>query len=95
MIQDIILDSNNDLSFVGGDFKVGDSLYQEAKAILENPPASFKLNTNLGIDLVNEIDEDGGINFTGEFKKQLKLDGKKLKSFNIVSNKLQIDVERI
>jgi hypothetical protein len=94
-MKDILLDSDNDLSFENGDFKIGDSTYQEVKAILENPPGTFKLNGLLGMDLANELDEDGGINFRAELKKQLKLDGKKLKKFIIENGELQLDVENL
>lgn len=92
-MNDIILGTDDDLVFENGNFKVGSSLYQDTKAILSNPPGSFRLNGLLGIDLANEIDDDLGIDFKAEFKKQLKLDGKKLKTFDIVNDKLQIDVE--
>ena len=92
-MNDILLDNGNDLDFENGDFRIGDAVYQETKAILENPPGSFKLNGYLGIDLLNELNDDNGLLIKAELKKQLKLDGKRLKSFRIINGIIQADVE--
>lgn len=94
-MQDVGLDTGNDLVFLNGDFQVIESTYQEVKTILENPPGTFKLDGFLGIDLSNELDDDGNSNFNAELKKQLKRDNKKLIRYAIQNGKLLLDVENI
>lgn len=94
-MQDILLDEEGDIIIENGDFKIGESTYQEVKSLLETPPGGLRENGYFGIDLANEIDEDGSINFKAELKKQLKLDNKKLKTYSTNGNKLSIDVENI
>ncbi len=90
-MEDIIFDS--DIVIENGDFKIGESIYQEVDVLLQIPQGGLRENGYFGIDLANQLDEDGSVNFEAELKKQLKLDKKRLKTYHINGANLNIDVE--
>lgn len=94
-MQDILIDTEGDIIIESGDFVIGESTGQEVTLILKIAPGGNRENGYLGMDLANELDEDGGVNFKAELKKQLKLDNKRLKQFIIDGEKLSIDVENL
>lgn len=92
--MDFLLE-NNDIKDIDGDFVTGDSLSQEVRSIMIVPPGQFRENGYLGMNLVNLIDDDESVDIKAEIKKMLKLDGKKLKTYTIVNDKIQLDAEYI
>lgn len=91
-MTDFVLDENNDIIAENGNFLFGDSLKQEVKLIIQGSPGHFRENGYLGLDLLNNLDDEN-INIIPELKKMLKLDGKKLSRINTVNDLIQIDAE--
>ncbi len=96
-MKDLLLDITDfDLLIENGDFRLGDSLYQETKLIMETAPGQWRDNPIIGLDLERWINDEMDINaIKTALKQQLKLDKKRLKSFSVVGENFQIDVERL
>lgn len=94
-MQDLILDTDNDLVIDNSDFKQAESTGQDVKQLLMIAPGTLRESGYSGIDLINELDEDVPINIKAELKKQLKLDNKKLTTYTISGDKLNIEVDEI
>ena len=94
-MDDILTDSDGDLIIEGGDFKVGNSLDQEVETILTVSPGQIREDGFLGVDLFNEVQNDGIVNIEGKLKAMLKRDGKRLKSFVNNGEKISVDVENL
>jgi hypothetical protein len=91
-MQDLSLDITNDLLIENSDLKLIDATAQDVKQLLVISPGTLRESGYSGIDLINELDEDGSINFKTELKKQLKLDNKKLNRYNASGNNLSVEV---
>lgn len=75
--NDILLDSNNDLQVVGGDFVIGESLLQEVGIILQMNQGELKSDPLIGANLTNMM---RGIQNNEKIKRhietQMELDDK-------------------
>jgi len=92
MAKDIFLDDDNDLLFMNGDFAVGESEEQEIKMILQAVKNDYKQHPQLGVSLVEYIENSGrNIALKQEIKLNLRMDGKnnqfKIQDGNISFNK--------
>lgn len=77
MAKDIFLDDDNDLLFMNGDFAVGESEEQEIKMILQAVKNDYKQHPQLGVSLVEYIENSGrNIALKQEIKLNLRMDGK-------------------
>ena len=77
MARDIVLDENNDLKIVAGDFLTGETEMQEVGLILQSYQGEWKENPMIGCNLVKEI--RGNINpikRERDIRVQMRLDGK-------------------
>ena len=92
-MNDIIL-NNGDLNIQDGDFKIDDSLLQEAELILTSAPGHCKQFPAIGVDLESYINNESNFNdLKREFKQHCKYDSKKVKEFKIENGQINIDVE--
>lgn len=55
MDKDILLDDNNDIKIVNGDFDIGDSEMQEVGSILQSTQGEWKMTPTLGPNLYRFI----------------------------------------
>ena len=95
-MKDIMLDENNDLIISNGDFVLSESLLQETKLIMQTAPGHWRYNPILGLDMERFINDEASYDeIKAELKKQLKLDGKRLKEFQVVGDQIKINVERV
>ena len=92
-MKDILLDENNDLAFVNGDFSIGESEMQEVALILQYQQGSLKSDPLVGANMTELIKgkydrtavekrvkiqlERDGKNYD-EIKKRLHLNGQSL-----------------
>ena len=75
--NDIVLDSNNDLQIVAGDFVIGESLLQEVGIILQMSQGELKSDPLIGANLTTMI---RGVQNSEKIKRhvetQMELDDK-------------------
>jgi hypothetical protein len=77
MANDILLDENNDLQIVNGDFVIGESLMQEVGIILQMNQGELKSDPLIGANLTTKI---RGVQNDAKIRRhietQMELDGK-------------------
>ncbi len=82
--KDIVLDNDNDLKFLNGDFLIEDSEEQEIKMILQAVKNDYKQFPELGVNLVNELSAGGSLlALKQKVKLNLRADNKDTKGLNI------------
>jgi hypothetical protein len=82
-MNDILIDSNNDLLINAGDFATGESTLQEVQAIILSYPGWWKQYPLVGCAAPNYLNSPGaGQQLSNNINQQLKLDGKTLTSFS-------------
>ena len=86
MANDIILDQDNDLALLNGDFVVGDSYLQDVCIILQMSQGELKSDPFMGANLTTNI---RGVKNDAKIKrhieKQLQLDGK---DYDLIKDRL-------
>lgn len=77
MAKDILLDENNDLQIVAGDFVIGESFMQEVGFILQMSQGELKSDPLIGANLTTKI---RGVRNDAKIRRhietQMELDGK-------------------
>ena len=69
---------------------------QETKLIMQTAAGQWRYNPILGLDMERFVnDETNYDEIKVELKRQLKLDGKRLKTFEIIGDQIKINVERV
>jgi len=87
--NDIILDENNDLLILNGDFVVADSMEQEIKCILQAVKNDYKMKPELGVNLIDELNSSNTeASLMQKIKLNLKMDGKENVKFRIVKGEI-------
>lgn len=74
-MQDILLDNDNDLEIVKGDFDAGLSDYQQQKLIVTTHKGEWKQYPEVGAGIIQMIADDRHTEMLIEIKKQLEYDG--------------------
>lgn len=86
MAKDILLDDNNDLQIVNGDFVIGESLMQEVGIILQMSQGELKSDPLIGANLNTKI---RGVRNDAKIRRlietQMELDGK---DYDEIKNKI-------
>ncbi len=96
MKKDILLDEDGDLKIENGDFVVGVSIYQDVELLLKTALGTLRSDGLWGLNIVEELNNDGGSNFRRKLREQLQRDAKNLKYVNIDNTgKFTIDVEEL
>ncbi|GIM53749.1 oxidase [Capnocytophaga cynodegmi] len=91
-MQDILLDNNNDLKIVNGDFDIGVSDYQQQKLIVATHKGEWKEHPEVGVGITQMIADDRYTEMLIEIKKQLEYDGMQIDNVSLKENgKLFID----
>ncbi|GIJ93373.1 hypothetical protein CAPN002_05910 [Capnocytophaga stomatis] len=91
-MQDILLDNNNDLKIVNGDFDIGVSDYQQQKLIVATHKGEWKEHPEVGVGITQMIADDRYTEMLIETKKQLEYDGMQIDNVSLKENgKLFID----
>ncbi|MFJ1330255.1 oxidase [Capnocytophaga canimorsus] len=91
-MQDILLDNNNDLKIVNGDFDIGVSDYQQQKLIVATHKGEWKEHPEVGVGITQMIADDLYTEMLIEIKKQLEYDGMQIDNVSLKENgKLFID----
>ena len=95
--QDILLDNDNELNVVNGDFEIGDSDNQHAAIIFEAQKGEIRSSPELGFGASKYIKKSGEKvrNFMRNLKVELDKDGYNDADINVdfELNKLTIEVE--
>ncbi|MBU2923061.1 hypothetical protein KO504_17055 [Winogradskyella psychrotolerans] len=74
---DIVLDDNDDITFVNGDFAVGESLTQEVSLILRASQGEWKSDPLIGANLIQLINSNvDDTKLKTRVKLHLQRDGK-------------------
>lgn len=92
-MQDILLNSEFDLSFSEGDFLVGDSDLQNKTLLLGTNKGEWKENPDVGVGLQSWLLDDGTDKMFAEIRRQFTNDGLTVKAVNISNGKLNIDAD--
>ena len=74
-MKDILIDDNNDLRLLAGDFEVGYSDNQQQKAILTTEKGEGKEHPEVGVGIAQMLADDLYTEVLIEIKKQLEYDG--------------------
>lgn len=74
-MTDLLLDENNDLILVGGDFSIGHSDEQHQKHILIANKGEYKEHPEVGVGIIDMLNDDAYTESLIETKKQLEYDG--------------------
>ena len=82
MANDILLDDNNDLIILGGDFAVGESTPQEVEAIIISFPGWWNQYPNVGCGLMNYLNGPDAEKLSRDARVHLQTDGKEMTSFD-------------
>lgn len=86
MANDILLDENNDLQIVAGDFVIGESFMQEVGLILQMNQGELKSDPLIGANLTSKI---RGVQNDAKIRRhietQMELDGK---DYEDIKNKI-------
>jgi len=88
-MRDVLLDENNDLKIVNGDFVIGESEMQDVGLILSSNQGEWKEHPIIGANLVTKVrsnTNDGRLE--RELRIQMKLDGK---DFEKIRNKIKMN----
>jgi hypothetical protein len=94
-MSDLLLNSDFDLQITNGDFATGDSKRQEADLIMRANAGDYKRSPVVGVNLIDIINDEY-INLQQlkvTVANQMKYDGKKLKTFAVTGNNINIEVE--
>ena len=84
-MKDILIDNNNDLRLLAGDFEVGYSDNQQQKAILTTEKGEWKEHPEVGVGIAQMLADDLYTEVLIEIKKQLEYDGMQ---FNYIVHQL-------
>ena len=92
-MNDILLNSTNDLLIVGGDFAVGDSLNQQVGLLLLVNKGEVKQHPLTGVGINDLLLAESMTEIYNEVRMQLKDDGLKLRKIEQVNGKIYIAAE--
>ena len=91
-MKDILIDENNDLQLLAGDFEVGHSDNQQQKAILTTEKGEWKEHPEVGVGIAQMLADDLYTEVLIEIKKQLEYDGMQINDIALKEGgKLLID----
>jgi len=91
-MKDILIDENNDLQLLAGDFEVGHSDNQQQKAILTTEKGEWKEHPEVGVGIAQMLADDLYTEVLIEIKKQLEYDGMQINDVALKEgSKLLID----
>ena len=91
-MNDILLDTNGDLSLQNGDVVIGYSDNQHQEHILIANKGEYREFPELGVGIEQILDDDDYISVLIEAKKNLEYDGMKINNIKFEENgKLTID----
>lgn len=91
-MNDIIIGATGDLSFKNGDLEIGYSDNQHQEHILLANKGEFREFPELGVGIVQMLDDDDFLSVLIEAKKNLEYDGMKINNIKFEENgNLNID----
>ena len=93
MRQDIILDENNDLTIVDGDWLVGSSDIQNVELIFISTPGMWKNNPLIGCNIYGDINGNFTNVIQSYIQNQLSSDGYSNVKFNFNNSTSKIDIQ--
>jgi len=95
MRNDILLDENNELLIIGGDFVMGQSDQQHVKNIVESFKGEYKQNPLVGFGVINYLKRDDKIEseFRRDLKIQLENDGYNDSNIDLTKGFEQLKIE--
>ncbi|MPT33735.1 MAG: oxidase [Flavobacterium sp.] len=85
-MTDIILDDKGDLSFKNGDIEIGYSDNQHQEHILLANKGEYREFPELGVGIVQMLDDDDYMSVLIEAKKNLEYDGMKISNIKFEEN---------
>lgn len=91
-MKDILIDEENDLRLLAGDFEVWYSNNQQQKAILTTEKGEWKEHPEVGVGIAQMLADDLYTEVLIEIKKQLEYDGMQINDVALQEDgKLLID----
>jgi len=89
-VEDILLDENGDLAFLGGDFALGNSKYQSQNLLLITDKNDWKEFPEMGVGLSRFLDDEGHEDLAREIREQFRMDGQQVKKLEFYDGKIGI-----
>lgn len=74
-MNDLILDSDNDLKIVNGDFAIGDNLVQRQQLIIQSAKNDWKQYPEMGVGMDMFLEDEDYASLFAEVREQFRLDG--------------------
>ncbi|MBK6819834.1 MAG: hypothetical protein IPG85_09730 [Bacteroidetes bacterium] len=91
-VQDILLDSFNDLIIENGDIKVGDSTEQHQTCLLLAAKGDYKQSPLVGVDIFHWLNDERPEDMMREIRIQFTNDGMRINKMEVdLPSKLTID----
>jgi len=84
MTGDFTLDDDGDLKISNGDFEISDATEQNILSILATSPGDYKQFPFVGIAYVQNLHSNDDESLVINLKKQLEVDGMKIKKVSII-----------
>lgn len=89
-INDILIDTNNDILIKIGDFVIGESTYQHIYLILSSQKGEWKANPLLGIGIEDKIGDNDNNYWKYMIRSELIKDGIEIERLDISNDQLII-----
>jgi len=89
-MNDILLNSDNDLQIINGDLVVGDCLNQQVGLLLLFNKGELKQHPLTGVAMYDMLNSESITAISNEIRQQLKADGLKLRKIEQVDCKIYI-----
>lgn len=86
MTGDILLTPEGELQVENGDFVIGDATLQHQKDILVAHKGEYKLHPEIGVGILNELNNENPRAVLAQIKRNFEHDGMKVKNLKVAPN---------
>ena len=90
-MNDVLLDSNQEIDIKDGDFVTGESTLQHQDLLIMTNKGEWKENPTIAVGALGYLKDDDESGFMAEVKLQLEKDGMEVKSIAIENENLLVN----
>ncbi len=92
-MNDIALTENYDLETTNGDFALTECLKQSQMLLLETNKGEWKQNPEMGVGVVNYLEQHSPARLAREIREQFSKDGMQVDKVSLSGTKLNVDAQ--